>query len=396
MATKKENPIARMRKEPIARMRREIDRIDAQLVGLMNERAALAGALVRHKRQAGLPIFDPTREMEVLARVIRSSKGPLSREALSAIYRQLIAQTRRLEETDKTAKPRGRSLRVAYQGEPGAFSEAAARELIPQAHLVPCATFPELLHAAESGRSDIALLPIANRIAGPVDAGLELLLRSKLTIVDEIVILIRQNLICIPGTKLNELRTVESHPVALAQCARFFSAHRKIKAVNAEDTAGAVREMMLAGDRTRGAIAAAQAAEVYGAEVLKRDVHDRNDNLTRFVALRLKPSAIAADAKVKLTVAIPHRFTKQYASCELPPGITIANAMTHRGHDGEWQIVDLVADVASAKRAAARLRKTVPQTKILGLYPVRTDSKSNRTNKNGAHRNGHHNGASRD
>jgi prephenate dehydratase/chorismate mutase len=388
MATKKENPIARMRQQ--------IDRIDAQLVGLMNERAALAGALVRYKRQAGLPIFDPTREMEVLARVIRSSKGPLSREALSAIYRQLIAQTRRLEETDKTVKPRRQSLRVAYQGEPGAFSEAAARELIPQAHLVPCATFPELLHAAESERADIALLPIANRIAGPVDAGLELLLRSKLTIVDEIVILIRQNLICIPGTKLSEIRTVESHPVALAQCARFFAAHPKIKAVNAEDTAGAVREMMLAGDRTRGAIAAAQAAEVYGAEVLKPDVHDRNDNLTRFVALRAQAGKPVPHGPVKLTLAIPNRFTKQYASCELPPGIAIAGAMTHRGHDGEWQILDLLADAANAKRTAARLRKAVPQTKILGLYPVRADSKNNRTKKNGAHRNGHHNGASRD
>jgi prephenate dehydratase/chorismate mutase len=388
MATKKENPIARMRQQ--------IDRIDAQLVGLMNERAALAGALVRYKRQAGLPIFDPTREMEVLARVIRSSKGPLSSEALSAIYRQLIAQTRRLEETAKIAKPRRDSVRVAYQGEPGAFSEAAARELIPAAHLVPCASFPELLHAAESGRADIALLPIANRIAGPVDAGLELLLRSKLTIVDEIVILIRQNLICIPGTKLSEIRTVESHPVALAQCARFFAAHPKIKAVNAEDTAGAVREMMLAGDRTRGAIAAAQAAEVYGAEVLKPDVHDRNDNLTRFVALRAQAGKPVPHGPVKLTLAIPNRFTKQYASCELPPGIAIAGAMTHRGHDGEWQILDLVADAANAKRAAARLRKAVPQTKILGLYPVRADSKNNRTKKNGAHRNGHHNGASRD
>jgi prephenate dehydratase/chorismate mutase len=396
MATKKENPIAHMRQEPMARMRREIDRIDAQLVGLMNERAALAGALVRHKRHAGLPIFDPTREMEVLARVIGSSKGPLSREALSAIYRQLIAQTRRLEETDHTSKPRTKNSRVAYQGEPGAFSEAAARELIPQAHLVPCATFPELLHAAESGRADIALLPIANRIAGPVDAGLELLLRSKLTIVDEIVILIRQNLICIPGTKLSEIRTVESHPVALAQCARFFAAHPRIKAVNAEDTAGAVREMMLAADRTRGAIAAAQAAEVYGAEILKRDVHDRNDNLTRFVALRAQAGKPVPQGSVKLTLAVPNRFTKKYASCELPPGIAIAGAMTHRGHDGEWQILDLITDAPSAKRAAARLSKAVPQTKILGLYPVRTDSKSIGTKRNGANRNGHHNGASRD
>jgi prephenate dehydratase/chorismate mutase len=384
MVTKKENPIARRRQQ--------IDRIDAQLVGLMNQRATLAGELLHHKRQAGLPIFDPTREMEVLARVIGSSKGPLSGEALSAIYRQLIAQTRRLEETDKAAKRRGRSLRVAYQGEPGAFSEAAARELIPQAHLVPCATFPELLHAAESGRADIALLPIANRIAGPVDAGLELLLRSQLTIVDEIVILIRQNLICIPGTKLSEIRTVESHPVALAQCARFFAAHPKIKAVNAEDTAGAVREMMLAGDRTRAAIAAAQAAEVYGATLLKRDVHDRNDNLTRFVALRAQARRPLSQGRFKLTIAIPHSCNQKHASCELAPGIEIADAMTHRGHDGEWQIIDLVADAASARRAASRLRKTVPDAKILGLYPVRTNAKK----RNGANRNGHHNGASRD
>jgi prephenate dehydratase/chorismate mutase len=386
MATKKDNPIARMR--------HEIDRIDGQLVHLLNQRATLAGELVRHKREAGLPIFDPTREMEVLARVIRSSKGPLSREALSAIYRQLIAQTRRLEETNHKTKSRGKNVRVAYQGEPGAFSEAAALELLPSAHLVPCATFPELLHAAETGRADVALLPIANRIAGPVDAALELLLRSRLTIVDEIVILIRQNLICIPGTKLSEIRTVESHPVALAQCARFFAAHPKIKAVAAEDTAGAVREMVLAGDRSRAAIAAAQAAEVYGAEILKRDVHDRNDNLTRFVALRMKPAQAGKPVpqeRAKLTVAVPSSLGAKDVLSLLAPDLKMTGTMTHRGHDGEWQIVDLVADKASAKRAMSRLRKRVPQARVLGLYPVRTNTK-----RNGANRNGHHDVAKRD
>jgi hypothetical protein len=99
--------------------------------------------------------------------------------------------------------------------------------------------------------------------------------------------------------------------------------------------------------------------------------------------------------KVKLTVAIPHAGGKK--KYELPESLhdIITGAMTHRGHDGEWQILDLIADAASAKRAAARLRKTVPQAKILGLYPVR-DSKRNITKRNGANRNGHHNGASRD
>jgi len=181
--------------------------------------------------------------------------------------------------------------RVAFQGERGAFSEEAALKLLGRdIELVPQQTFAALFASVDKGEADYVLAPVANSIAGPVQASIDLLRRSSLVALDAVELKIEQHLIGCPGTTLKDIDTVQSHPVALAQCQRFFTAHPGITAVTADDTAGSVAEIMKRGDATRAAIAGRRAAELYGASIIRESIQDRPENFTRFVLLSLKGS----------------------------------------------------------------------------------------------------------
>lgn len=180
-------------------------------------------------------------------------------------------------------------LRVAFQGERGAFSEEAALKLLgPQIELVPQRTFEMLFHTVERGEADYVLAPVENSIAGPVHASLDLWQRSSLLAVDEVEIQIEQHLISCPDATLTDIETVQSHPVALAQCKRFFAEHPRLKPVNADDTAGSVAEVIRRGDVTHAAIAGRRAAELYGATIVRESIQDTPENFTRFVLLGTK------------------------------------------------------------------------------------------------------------
>lgn len=179
--------------------------------------------------------------------------------------------------------------RVAFQGERGAFSEEAGLKLLgPEIELVPQRTFAELYESVEKGEADYVLAPVANSIAGPVHASLELLQRSPLRTLDEVEIQIEQHLIGCPDATLTNIETVQSHPVALAQCKRFFVEHPRLKPIDADDTAGSVAEIVRRGDATRAAIAGRRAAEIYGARIIRESIQDRPENFTRFVLLAMK------------------------------------------------------------------------------------------------------------
>jgi len=183
--------------------------------------------------------------------------------------------------TTLTAKPR-----VAFQGERGAFSEEAAHKLLgAEIELVPRRTFADLYSSLDNGIADYLLAPVENSIAGVVQPSVDLLDRSSLTVLDEIQIKIEQHLIGCPGTSLNTIETVQSHPVALAQCSRFFQTHPRLKSVVAYDTAGSVAEVMSLGDPKLAAIAGKCAADLYGGSIICKSIQDHVHNYTRFVLL---------------------------------------------------------------------------------------------------------------
>jgi prephenate dehydratase len=200
-------------------------------------------------------------------------------------------------------------MRIAIQGEVGSFSHQAALEMEPQASIVPCALSPEVFARVVSGDVDAAVIPIENSLAGSVVEHFDLLLQSDVHIERESLLRIRHNLIGIPGSPLESIRQVLSHPVALAQCRRFFAEHPQMKSTPFYDTAGSVKHVLAQGDQTAAAIAGEQAAPAYGGEVLVRGIEDNAANYTRFFLIRRGPDPApeAGADKISLAFTVENR-----------------------------------------------------------------------------------------
>jgi prephenate dehydratase len=178
-------------------------------------------------------------------------------------------------------------LKIAFQGEPGANSDIAAREVYPDCEPLPCATFEDALAAIQTGKAELGMIPIENSIAGRVADIHHLLPHAKLHIVGEHFLPIHFNLMAPKGATLKTVKSVESHIHALGQCRRFIRKHG-YKAVIAADTAGAARHISETDDVTRAALAPTLAAKIYGLKVLAERVEDEDHNTTRFVILSRK------------------------------------------------------------------------------------------------------------
>jgi prephenate dehydratase len=191
--------------------------------------------------------------------------------------------------------------KIAFQGEPGANSHLACRDAFPAMKALPCATFEDAIAAVKGGEARLAMIPIENSVAGRVADIHHLLPESGLYIVGEHFERIRHQLLTLPGVKLNELKTVHSHSMALGQCRNAIRALKLTPVVEA-DTAGAARHLRDAGDRSRAVIASKLAAEIYGLKIAKADIEDAEHNTTRFVVLAAKPDhAKAKDGSVITT-----------------------------------------------------------------------------------------------
>ncbi len=181
----------------------------------------------------------------------------------------------------------GLIMRVAFQGEPGAFGEAAIAQVWgAQAIAMPVYAFEDVADAVARGRADAGVLPVENVIVGPVAASVAVLAaRNDLVVVSETVVPVDLAVMAIPGVTLSGLTQVKSHPVALAQCAAWFRFHPAVAPVSVYDTAGAARMIAQDASAQAGAIASAAAAARYGLTILDRNVADRTDNATRFVVV---------------------------------------------------------------------------------------------------------------
>jgi prephenate dehydratase len=180
------------------------------------------------------------------------------------------------------------SGRIAYQGEPGANSDAACRDALPGLEPLPCGTFEDAFDAVESGAAELAMIPVENSIAGRVADIHHLLPESGLHIVGEYFMPIHFQLMGLPGTSTDRIRTVRSHAHALGQCRRYLREHGWAGVV-ADDTAGAAREVAELADPSVAALAPRLAAELYGLQILAEDVEDEHHNTTRFLLLAREP-----------------------------------------------------------------------------------------------------------
>lgn len=191
--------------------------------------------------------------------------------------------------------------RIAFQGEPGAFSHAAAENVFAGEEFLPCVTFEETIGAVQSGKADFAVVPVENSLYGRITDIHHLLPESGLFIVGETYLRVEMNLLGVPGATLADIKTVQSLSVALGQCRRFIATH-KLKTISAVDTAGSAREVAAKGDRSVAAIASRLAGRIYGLEVLAENIEDADHNTTRFLVLsRDETQAERNGRKVKTT-----------------------------------------------------------------------------------------------
>jgi prephenate dehydratase len=269
-------------------------------------------------------------------------------------------------------------MRVAFQGEPGAFSEEAAVQLLGEGiTTVPRPTFDAAFRAISDGLADALLAPVENTLAGPVVRVYDLLLESALTITAETILPIEHHLIGCPGSRLDSIHSVASHPMALAQCERFFVAHPGLKRIPAEDTAGSVREALARGDKTAAAIAGRRAAEHYNGVILASDIQDNAENFTRFVLLR--PAAKAEPPppeahKMSIAMRLAHRPGALLASLEpfAKHGVNLQKIESRPIHGRPWEyqfFLDVEADSSSQLESAlAEVRQATSDLRVLGLY----------------------------
>jgi len=196
--------------------------------------------------------------------------------------------------------------RVAFYGHRGSFSEEAALKLCGAGtELVSRSTFESLFSSIDEGLADYILTPFENSLVGSVARPLDLLLESSLVIKAEIITRISLHLIGCPGASLEEIKRIESHPTALAECENFFSKHPQIKRLAAGDTAGCVARIIQSGDKTHAAIASKRAAEIYGGVVLRERVEDYTENYTRFFLLAQEADLPEKADKISLMLRLP-------------------------------------------------------------------------------------------
>jgi len=282
------------------------------------------------------------------------------------------------------------NLRIAFQGEFGAFSEAAAIQLLGESIVtVPRPTFDSAFRAIDEGAADALLAPVENTLAGSVVRVYDLLLESSLDIVAETILAIEHHVIGIPGATLEGLSSVASHPMALAQCEQFFLNHPNVKRVPAEDTAGSVRDAIARGEKSAAGIAGRRAAVRYGGVILAEAIQDNKENFTRFVLLvprdsvnqneRLSPRMESSVHKLSLALRLAHRPGALLAALRpfADHGINLLKIESRPIHGRPWEyqfFLDVQSeDLPKLHEALHEVKAATSLFRILGRYaPARS------------------------
>ena len=271
--------------DALEQARAEIDAVDTQLAALFERRMAAVLQVAEYKRAHGLPIYDAAREAAVLEKAAARIQSPTLRPYYKDHVQNLMDVAKQYE-----AVVLGQN-RAAYQGVEGAFAHIALRALFPHAEAVSCPTWDEVFDAVERGDAARGVVPFENSHAGDVSAVLDLCYNHPaLWVVDVYDLPISQNLLVLPGTKLDQIRSVYSHQQAIAQSETFLRQFG-LPATAMANTAMAAKFVAESGDASKAAIASVETAALYGLEVLVPSINTDGDNTTRFIVLsREKPT----------------------------------------------------------------------------------------------------------
>lgn len=270
---------------------------------------------------------------------------------------------------------------VAFQGEPGAFSQIAVHQLLGNdVRIVPCQRFEDVFRSLTEKRVDTAVIPIENTLHGSVHENYDHLLQFGLEIVAETQVRISHNLIAPPGTPIKSVKRVFSHPVALNQCLNFFSSNPQFERVPFYDTAGSVKMIMEERPEGAAAIASTSAAETYGGRILKRNIEDDPSNFTRFFQLQRPGKKRPHDGdvvwKTSLVFAtrnVPGALFRSLSALSLRDiNLLKIESRPLRGKPWEYLFyLDFVGSTAEPRveKALGHLEELADFIRVLGCYP---------------------------
>ncbi len=269
--------------------------------------------------------------------------------------------------------------RIAFQGEPGAYSHQACREYRPELEALPCATFEDTIEAVRRGEADLAMLPVENTTYGRVADIHRLLPASGLHIVDEAFVRVHISLMALPGVRIDDLDTVRAHLVLLPQCRDFLDRHG-IRGEAAADSAGAAAALAASGARNVGALASDLAAEIYGLDILARHIEDHSHNTTRFL-LMAREADLSRRGEGKMITSFVFRVRNIPAALYKAMGGFATNGvnMTKLESymvDGSFTATQFYADIEghpddrNVALALEELEYFSSEVTLLGVYPA--------------------------
>jgi chorismate mutase/prephenate dehydratase len=347
-------------------LRRKIDETDRNIVRLLAERTRIAEEIGGEKKKLGKQIEDASREQVVLKHVREMADGDnISPDVVEKIYRQIISLAKSVEGTV-----------VAFQGEPGAYSEEAAFQYFGQAvHTKPCETVDNVFKSVEQGSANSGIVPVENSLEGSISRTYDMLLESNLKVSGEALLRVVHCLIAHPGVKLDQIKKVYSHPQALGQCQAFLR-HLNVEAVPTYDTAGSVKMIKEQHLMDGAAIASARAAEIYEMQILARGIEDNQNNTTRFFVLGKEDAAATGYDKTSIVFSVRHEPGSLYAFLKTlaDQNINLTKIESRPTRQKPWEYnfyLDFEGhhEDKGIKETLAELQKSALFLKVLGSYP---------------------------
>ena len=312
--------------QDISITREQIDKVDRQIVELLEQRMDLALEIADYKNETGKPIYDRQRELEKLNRLGEMAHGRFNAKSIQEIFTQIMAVSKRYQYRaigdrdhfiDKMYSQRDElditsDTKTVYAGVPGAFAEAALAAFFGENVMsTNVRDFDEVAKLVADGGADYGVLPIENSTAGFVNGIYDLLERYELFIVGEQMIQVNQCLLGLPGTELDEIRTVFSHPQGLMQSKEFLE-DKNWKQVSMGNTALAAKKVRDDNEKSQAAIASERAAKLYGLEILNPKLNAAADNTTRFVIVSKNREYVKDANRVSVSFSLPHAVGSLY------------------------------------------------------------------------------------
>lgn len=276
-----------------------INQVDAEMAELFVKRMRAAELVYEHKKEFGLPILDSKREEAV----VEKNSALVEDEVLKGYYIEYLKQVMAVSRAYQYRMQSG--LRIAYSGVEGAFAHIAAGRIFPEGNRISYGDFKAAYNSVADGECDVAVLPIENSYAGEVGQTLDLIFSGTLHVNGIYELEIHQNLLGVPGATVEDIRRVTSHPQALSQCHDYIEM-RGFQTEEANNTALAAKTVAEAGERSYGAIASVETAELYGLKVIEANINKSGENTTRFAVLSRVPANAPALSSTVLMLTVKH------------------------------------------------------------------------------------------